>query len=51
MEDYLPDFELELPIDLATDTWEVADRETRSMGGIPVPALGLMKSLDFDSII
>ncbi|THV07855.1 hypothetical protein K435DRAFT_959333 [Dendrothele bispora CBS 962.96] len=51
MEDYLPNFELEETIDLTTDTWEMADRELRSTGGIPIPALGLMKSLDVDSII
>ncbi|KAF5373077.1 hypothetical protein D9758_001706 [Tetrapyrgos nigripes] len=46
LEDYLPDFELEEPIDLTTDTWETEDRELRSMGGIPVPALGLLKTFD-----
>jgi hypothetical protein len=46
MKEYLPDFELELPIDLTTDIWETENRELRSTGGIPVPALGLLKSLE-----
>lgn len=45
MEEHLPVFSLTKEVEIMTDGWETMNRELRSTGGIPTPALGLARCL------
>jgi len=42
MQNHVPSFKYEIPVEIVTDHWGTLERELHAMGGEPTPALGLV---------